>query len=266
MRVCDPAGADAFRRKIDVVLLSIGGNDIGFAPMVGNVLLGDIKFLNRFLRYLATEVGMIHDAEVGKQRLGFLYGKYRVLDDAIDKYLPLRSGSPKPVFLTAYPLPIDDGAGAACGSTNENAAAARFSVDGNPSFNGFTDPPSDALSRLKAVTKTSCLLNIRRLGWFNGGPDGSLVLNRLTAANEACAGLADEAHSQRPKIDWQFEFALLEKWKGHGFCAVKTGEESRPSLSLFRDLALTRALLCGRRHLTICVRCKSRQTLDTNSK
>ncbi len=234
MRVCDPTGADAFRRKIDVLLLSIGGNDIGFAPMVGNVLLGDIKLSNRALRYVAREVGMIHDADVGKRRLGFLYGKYRVLDEALDKYLPLRSGSPKPVFLTAYPLPIDDGAGAACGGTNENAAAARFSVDGNPSFNGFTDPPSDALNRLKAVTKTSCLLNIRRLGWFNGGPDSNSALDRLTAANEACAGLADEAHSELPKMDWQFEFALLEKWHGHGFCGVRPGEESRASLSLPR--------------------------------
>ena len=234
MRVCDPTRPDAFRRKIDIVLLSIGGNDIGFAPMVGNILLGDIKFSNRFLRYLATEVGIIHDAEIGKRRLGFLYGKYRVLDEAIDKYLPLRPGSPKPVFLAAYPLPIDDRAGATCGSTNENAAAARFSVDGNPSFDGFTSPPSGALSRLEAVTKTSCLLNIKRLGWFNGGADGDFALDHLTAADETCAGLADEAHAQQPKVDWQYEFALLEKWQGHGFCAVRAGDEIRASLSLPR--------------------------------
>lgn len=234
MQVCDPTGPDAFRRQIDIVLLSIGGNDIGFAPMVGNILLGDVKFSNRVLRYLATEVGMIHDAQIGRRRLGFLYGKYRVLDEAINKYLPLRPGSPRPVFLTAYPLPIDDRVGATCGSTNENATAARFSVDGNPSFNGFTDPPSDALSRLEAVTKTSCRLNIRRLGWFNGGTDVSAALDHLTAANEACVGLAEEAHAQQPKIDWQYEFGLLERWQGHGFCAVRAGDEIQASLSLPR--------------------------------
>jgi hypothetical protein len=81
------------------------------------------------------------------------------------------------------------------------AESARFSVDSNPSFNGFTAPPSAALNRLMAVTKTSCLLNIRRLGWFNGGPDGSSALDRLTALNETCAGLADEANAQQSKID-----------------------------------------------------------------
>lgn len=234
MRVCERTGPNPFKRNIDLVLLSIGGNDIGFAPMVGYILLGNKKLSQRIVRRLATEFGMIHNAKIGQTRLGFLYGKYRALDEAIDKYLPLRAGSPKPVFLTAYPLPIDDQAGLACGSTNENAKAAGFAVDANPAFDGFATPPSAALRRLQAVAKTSCLLNIERLGWFNTTAGDRSALDRLTEPGKACAGLADAVHAEQPKIDWQYDFALLEKWQGHGFCAVKAGDDIQASLSLPR--------------------------------
>lgn len=232
MKVCGQTGPDAFRRNIDVLLLSIGGNDIGFAPMVGNVLFGDRKLTERMIRYLATEFGMIHTAKIGADRLGFLYGKYQALDQAINLYLPLRPGQTKPVFLTAYPLPSDDRHGEVCGASNETAAAARDALDSNPLFDGFKNPPSGALSKLKAVIRTSCLLNIKRLGWFNGGSDADAVLQNLTGAGKPCEGLASNAQTDLPKINWQFEFALLQKWQGHGFCAVKDGEEPRPSLSI----------------------------------
>jgi hypothetical protein len=205
--------------------------------MVGHVLFGDTKLSNHFIRYLATEFGMIHDAALGKTRLGFLYGKYRALDAAIDRYLPLRSGSPKPIFVTAYPLPVDDGEGGVCGGTNENAGAARYSVDSNPMFAGFSAPPSDSLNRLKAVAKTSCLLNIRRLGWFHGGPAAGPALGLLTDSGKACAGLASEAQTQKPGIDWQYEFAFLENWQGHGFCSVSSGTDAREALSLPRYIS-----------------------------
>lgn len=224
MNVCGASGANAFRRNIDLLLLSIGGNDIGFAPMVGNVLLGDITPSDRMLSYLAKEFGLIHSAGIGETRLGFLRAKYRVLDAAIDKYLPLRHGSSKPVFLTAYPLPSDDEHGATCGSSDTAAAAARAALDGNPSFDGFADPPSGALTRLKQVNRTSCLLNIRRLGWFNGGPDAGAALAELTGAGKPCAGLAGNSSDDPNKIDWQFEFAMLKKWEGHGFCAGGPGQ------------------------------------------
>jgi hypothetical protein len=232
MQVCGAAGEDAFRRKIDVLLLSIGGNDIGFAPMVGHVLLGDQYISEKMTNYLATEIGLIHPSYIGKTRLGFLYRKYRVLDEAIDKYLPLRQGSSKPVFLTAYPLPADDRNGTICGNSNAAAAAARSALDSNSSFNGFVDPPSTSLSRLKAVINTSCLLNIRRLGWFHGGPDASSALQELTGPGKPCASLADSANSDLQKIDWQFEFALLQKWQGHGFCSVRDGADTSQSLSI----------------------------------
>jgi hypothetical protein len=232
MKVCGRTGADAFRRNIDVLLLSIGGNDIGFAPMVGNILLGDVEFSDRLLRYLATEVGQIHPAGIGKTRLEFLHDKYRVLDQAIDKYLPLRPGSSKPVFLTAYPLPVDDRQGALCGGSDASASAARDALDSNSAFDGFTSPPSAAFKRLKEVVNTSCLLNIRRIGWFNAGADADSVLQQLTEAGKPCAGMAANADTGLQKIDWQFEFALLEKWHGHGFCAVRSGEQAGSALSV----------------------------------
>ena len=232
MKVCAGTGADAFRRKIDVLLLSIGGNDIGFAPMVGNVLLGDDGIDQQILKFLAKEIGMIHPAHIGRERLGFLHGKYQILDQAIDRHLPLRQGPTKPVFLTAYPLPADDRHGEICGSSNATASAARHALDSTPDFEGFQDPPSGSLSRLKAVVNTSCLLNIKRLAWFNGGADAGAALAALTESGKPCAGLASNSETDIPKINWQFEFAMLRKWEGHGFCAVKSGEDAQQSLSL----------------------------------
>ena len=232
MRVCGRTGADAFRRTIDVLLLSVGGNDIGFAPMVGDILMGGKGIPDSVLRRLATDFGVIYDGEVGKQRLGLLRGKYEVLDEAIGKYLPVRKGASKPIFITAYPLPVDDRSGAICGSTSSSASAARDAINGNRAFEGFEGPPSGSLNRLKSVVKTSCLINIQRLGWFNGGSDAGEALTQLTAAGQPCEGLQNEANTGLPKIDWQFEFAMLRKWHGHGFCSVKDGADTHASLGI----------------------------------
>lgn len=232
MRVCGETGADAYRRKIDILLLSIGGNDIGFAPMVGNVLMGDKGISRDILRYLGRDFGAIHDGGVGRQRLELLYGKYKVLDDAIDKFLPLHQGSSKPIFLTAYPLPADDESGKVCGSSTGNASAARKALDVSSAFAGFEDPPSGSLNRLKDVIETSCLLNIRRLGWFKGDSDSSSALQKLTEAGTACTGLQGAAQTSMAKIDWQFEFTMFEKWQGHGFCSVRDGDDVYSSLAI----------------------------------
>lgn len=232
MRVCGAEGANAFRRKIDVLLLSIGGNDIGFAPMVGDVLMGGKGISNTILNRLAIDASVIHDGATGESRLGLLRGKYDVLDKAIDKHLPLWEGGSKPIFLTAYPLPTDNREGEICGSSAGSAAAARNSLDGNSVFGGFEAPPSSSLAKLKSVIRTSCLLNIRRIGWFKESADSGSALSELTADGQPCAGLQDQAQTGSPRLDWQFEFAMLKKWRGHGFCAVKEGDEAGPTLSM----------------------------------
>ncbi len=233
MRVCGVSGDNAYRRKVDLLFLSIGGNDIGFAPMVADILLGDAGLSNKILRRLAKDVGQLHDAKIGEARLEFLPNKYAALDDAISKFLPIRPGSHKPIFLTAYPMPIDDDKGKTCGATPSNSAAARAALDINPVFARFDGSNSVPSRQLKQVAHATCLLNLERFGWFDGGPNATQIIAGLSGPGEICAGLADEVvNSQAIKLNWQYVGDFLLDWRKHGFCAQNQNEAAHNLLSL----------------------------------
>ena len=119
MEVCAPGEPDRFKRNIDVLMLSIGGNDIGFAPMVADVIISHRRAREIIFERLGTLIGEIHDGETGLARLDLLKSKYDVLDKALFTYLPLQ-GERKRIFLTAYPMPLDDAEGRMCGATTKN--------------------------------------------------------------------------------------------------------------------------------------------------
>ena len=63
LRKCDPINA----RKIDLVLVSVGGNDVGFSRLVANAVLSDASTL----RKLGGWFGQVHgleDASIGSKR------------------------------------------------------------------------------------------------------------------------------------------------------------------------------------------------------
>jgi hypothetical protein len=105
MTVCKRSRPKPFIRNVDFLLLSIGGNDIGFAPMVGDVIIDDTRVVDRVIHRLGSLIGAIHSGSVGMDRLALLKSKYDVLDTAISEFIPLWQGSKKPIFLSAYPLP-----------------------------------------------------------------------------------------------------------------------------------------------------------------
>ncbi|MES9831144.1 MAG: hypothetical protein ABW139_02785 [Candidatus Thiodiazotropha sp. DIVDIV] len=95
-------------RKIDILLLSTGGNDIGFAYYVLNVAAK-----NRFLR-LPVKVptqDTINDV------YSIIDNNYRSFDKAIRKYL--KNSDSKRIFLTAYPNILRDEHGKLCEGDNE---------------------------------------------------------------------------------------------------------------------------------------------------
>ena len=86
-------------RKIDLLLVSIGGNDIGFARLVANTVLAD----DSTLRQLGGWFGQIHGKMQSKALLDRLDERYKALNRAIHGILHLPWNESDRVILTAYP-------------------------------------------------------------------------------------------------------------------------------------------------------------------
>jgi hypothetical protein len=226
LNVC--GSRDDLSRHVDLLFLSVGGNDIGFAPMVAYAVISNQGLFQTARAWLAKEVGMLHNGKIGAQRINLLWQKYEVLDDALCNYLGLCQ-THKPVFLTAYPLPIDDGHGALCG-TKANAVNATAAFDILPktftSYLPSSGENSAAIGRLEEIADTSCRLNLQRFAKFDGGPNAKDVIAQITANGALCHGSqswADPGSSGKP-IDWQFVGETQLAAKGHGFCASGTDD------------------------------------------
>ena len=95
LRKCDTEKA----RKIDLVLLSIGGNDIGFSRLVANAVLAD----QSSLRSLGGWFGQVHGSTQAQILLDVLDDRYKALNRAFHNILHLPWAESDRVVLTAYP-------------------------------------------------------------------------------------------------------------------------------------------------------------------
>lgn len=86
-------------RRIDLVLLSIGGNDIGFARLVANAVLAD----QSMLRKVGGWVGQVHGFLEASELLGRLDDRYKSLNRAIHNILHVPWAESDRVVLVAYP-------------------------------------------------------------------------------------------------------------------------------------------------------------------
>jgi hypothetical protein len=95
LRKCDAEHA----RKIDLVLLSIGGNDVGFSRLVANAVLADQSSLKK----LGGWFGQVHGAEQAKPQMAALTERYKSLSRAMHNILHLPWNENDRVILTGYP-------------------------------------------------------------------------------------------------------------------------------------------------------------------
>jgi len=86
-------------RKIDLMLVSIGGNDIGFARLVANAVLKESSMLKR----LGGWIGQVHDRRAAERQLGELGYRYRAFKRALHYILHVPWNESDRVILTAYP-------------------------------------------------------------------------------------------------------------------------------------------------------------------
>jgi hypothetical protein len=94
-------------RKIDLLMLSIGGNDIGFSRLLANAVLADRSLLKR----LGGWFGHVHGAKEASNQLDALDARYKSLNRALHNVLHVPWAESDRVILTAYPALalLDDG-------------------------------------------------------------------------------------------------------------------------------------------------------------
>ncbi len=86
-------------RNIDLVLLSIGGNDVGFSRLVANAILSDASALKQ----LGGWMGQIYKPKHAERRLEQLKLRYKALKRALHIILHVPWNQADRVILTAYP-------------------------------------------------------------------------------------------------------------------------------------------------------------------
>jgi hypothetical protein len=86
-------------RKIDLVLLSVGGNDIGFARLVANAVLAD----QSLVRSLGGWFGQVHGNQESQELLTRLDQRYKAMNRALHGILHIPWQESDRVILTSYP-------------------------------------------------------------------------------------------------------------------------------------------------------------------
>ena len=88
-----------YARKIDLLLLSIGGNDIGFSRLVANAVLSN----QSMLRQLGGWIGEVHGQAQASAQLARLDARYKSLNRAFHNLLYVPWDESDRIILTGYP-------------------------------------------------------------------------------------------------------------------------------------------------------------------
>jgi lysophospholipase L1-like esterase len=154
---------DAFRRPLDFVFLSVGGNDIGFSSVVAWASLRDGVSSS-----IAAFFGATVSAKDFAQRVhDILPDAYARLAAALETSLPLQSADdgvfdPKRVILTAYPDLVTNETGEICAAAPAGSEA-EDRYPANQSLDMFSSWLTARASRLAAVREQFGIL-FKRMG------------------------------------------------------------------------------------------------------
>jgi len=188
-----------FRRNVDFVFLSVGGNDVGFANLVAWSTLRD-GASSVLAKFFGATVSADQFAANVKDKLGPSYAR---LAHALETSLPLANGDmtydPSRVVLTAYPDILADENGKTCAG-----------VDG-------TDQPEDAYAANQSLDRFSSWLVVTK-------PKLDQAHTQLDILHRSMGELAEAngwTYAGRAYNDQPF--------KGHGFCAQRKDRADDPA-------------------------------------
>ena len=183
-----------YRRSVDYVFLSIGGNDIGFANVVAWATLrkGTSASLAKF--FGAT----VPPEQFAENMRDVLPGAYAQLAKALEVAIPLYSGDPvfdaSRVVLTSYPDMLVDEQGSVC-EAGDSESENEDQFPANQSMDVFSSWLATTSGRLKAVHEQLSTLHTRMRdlagdqGWTFAG---RVYESRIFTAHGFCA--------QNPKL------------------------------------------------------------------
>jgi len=103
LRTCEERSA----RRIDLLMVSIGGNDVGFSRLVANAVLDDASVLRR----LGGWFGQVHGLFEASPQLDALDDRLKSLNRALHTFLHMPLTESDRIILTGYPpmALLDDG-------------------------------------------------------------------------------------------------------------------------------------------------------------
>ncbi|MGD1037896.1 MAG: hypothetical protein ABR878_12010 [Roseiarcus sp.] len=244
--VLEGCASGGSQRQIDYIFLSIGGNDIGFAPLVADAASRQDTIDLDFIGKMEQRIGISETWHVALDRLKYLPAKYYHLSRAFEALLPIRGGDQTRVFLMGYPMPEGypqgDDKYDICGVNHEkkvdqtSANYADESMDGVNFLGGFTDDdkPEKALHVHDAV----CALNRERMYWTSGNIDDQSyeVKERPDEKSWLLGGVCKDEISldgttnlspfpDGKKLQWRYITNFIDKSWAHGFCARVGNDE-----------------------------------------
>lgn len=191
----------AYRRTVDYLFLSIGGNDIGFSSLVSWVALRDSVSANLAKVFGAT----ISASNFAENMRVVLPDAYARLARALERGVPLVSGElgydPSRVVLTSYPDILVDERGDICVAGREGDADDQYPA--NQSLDFFAS-------------------------WLR------VDSGRIAAAHAQLKMLHKRMYDLAGDHGWTFSGRAYEDrpFRGHGFCAQAKSRNSQPTEQL----------------------------------
>jgi hypothetical protein len=177
-------------RKIDLVLLSIGGNDIGFARLVANAVLAD----DALVRSLGGWFGQVHGNKESEELLSRLDQRYKAMNRAVHGILHVPWNESDRIILAGYPpFALLDDRGSVCPDGNA----------GMEVFDEFNITEKSALSSAWLADKLDQVMeqSAGTHGWsFVDGHRKSFIGRGLCAGHTNGSGtVADDLRLPRKK-------------------------------------------------------------------
>lgn len=141
-------------RKIDLVMVSVGGNDVGFARLVANAVLAD----DTNLRRLGGWFGQVHGEKEANAALDLLDDRYKALNRAFHNILHIPWNENDRILLTAYPAMalLEDGRSVCPDSTSGMEVVSEFRLSSDKARES-----QRAADKLQRVMRASA----REHGW-----------------------------------------------------------------------------------------------------
>ncbi len=200
-----PAGK-GFKRPIDLIYISVGGNDLGFAKWIMAAIMSEGKF-GSFFPILKDDNDPICRKHRGscretRGRWERFRARYALLRDFVDNRLAFSDRGIKPVLFFTYPLPVHTSKGDLCPKGN----------DGLTIFVGRLNSPEPTV----CLTRDQSLPVLETIAEFTE--------NNLNNSIEMLA--KDTDGNGNPRAGWLAITKYRPSFLNRGFCASKVREFS----------------------------------------